>query len=1102
MRILRAVPPVLHATPRGGYSPSDMQSVWKWSLAFQCVVNIGVRGSEAVRTRVVEAGAIAIAVRVLQSHLLHLEATREAARAANAQSSSTAVPAASTRSTRAEAAFDAALAATSAATNTHATATATATTATTTTTPTAATPTPASLILPSHAQESAQPVQSDQPERPTSTASASNASGSEPEHDADVEMNEVESSSAPAASSNTATSAQQAQSPVDAQATPRPPAPRNLASIQLQGHQFPPQPHDTINSSRRTRTMTPSASGGTVTGTSTAVRGPPTTIQPGPEPFAQPKPGDMLYREEEVLLALQLLAYVSKYAHVRSLFYSDECFAGRFPRRLESYQRLQMHSQHYPLVAPTGKDGKSLVQTDTSPTERTPAPDDAVQGPTIVEGADDGETAPPVPEATTTAGPAAAAETVAEQAIPTVPGVAGYYGFAAPLPGPVGVVGPTEEEKAGGAPLVEITGPRWSNPPSTPTNVFSIAERFTIRSSRSPPISNGRLGREIQFWAGVIMRNACRKDDERGGVRPCAYMQCGKWESFPRQFAKCRRCRKAKYCSKQCQSSGWGSGHRFWCSARPEDEARRDAHSHSTPADAMSTTIPPPPMAGTAGTITAAPPAPAQALLPPATTAAPAPATGAVPAPAHAAPAETEETHRFRLPGHLTRPPPGGLDFGAPDLTPRQRQAAVGGLTATRHTTPPGTLPPAPPATLTVTMEGEPEAEAEAGVGAGTGTATAAAEPEVEPARAEAIDQLRTTLRETASGTRSRSRSGSQGRRADRQPAVNPRLLAVRQALTSTPSTAEGSEASDEEAPSVRRGLRTPRPASGAPLARAARAEPEEASFNLLSGAETDASMDVDNEVEAEPQATAAESAHAPAHAGPMRTHLLVAPAVRRTDMSGRPLPPPLIASLDADPMQGLPPRAGTPGAVLRHMPHPTPGAPAAPTGDFDPQPQDNPFVDPDRELENMPWDAIEGYRLDTTPTSRREALGEGSSAAPVPDTSMGPSRPTAPRAVPRIPQARGASGTDASPGAGASFPPTSSALPRRAQDDATLPPVRRLPRPRAASPSFLPPAGGMQGYMPSPLGPGSPRAAAAGVAPGTATAPSTTPTNEDEEEL
>jgi hypothetical protein len=51
---------------------------------------------------------------------------------------------------------------------------------------------------------------------------------------------------------------------------------------------------------------------------------------------------------------------------------------------------------------------------------------------------------------------------------------------------------------------------------------------------------------------------------------------CGKWESYPREFAKCRRCRKAKYCGKECQSSAWSEGHRFWCSARDGDEEAGD----------------------------------------------------------------------------------------------------------------------------------------------------------------------------------------------------------------------------------------------------------------------------------------------------------------------------------------------------------------------------------------------------------------------------------------------------------------------------------------------------------------------------------------------
>src|SRR6266540_519468 len=57
---------------------------------------------------------------------------------------------------------------------------------------------------------------------------------------------------------------------------------------------------------------------------------------------------------------------------------------------------------------------------------------------------------------------------------------------------------------------------------------------------------------------------------------------CGKWETYPREFAKCRRCRKAKYCGKECQSTAWSEGHRFWCSAKDVDEDSTNNHHHST----------------------------------------------------------------------------------------------------------------------------------------------------------------------------------------------------------------------------------------------------------------------------------------------------------------------------------------------------------------------------------------------------------------------------------------------------------------------------------------------------------------------------------------
>ncbi|KAK5260483.1 hypothetical protein LTR20_005432 [Exophiala xenobiotica] len=85
-------------------------------------------------------------------------------------------------------------------------------------------------------------------------------------------------------------------------------------------------------------------------------------------------------------------------------------------------------------------------------------------------------------------------------------------------------------------------------------NIFPLVEKFTVRHH----------SKDMQYWACVVMRNLCRKDDARGGIRQCANYQCGKWEEYTRQFAKCRRCRRTKYCSKECQRESW-SMHRHWC---------------------------------------------------------------------------------------------------------------------------------------------------------------------------------------------------------------------------------------------------------------------------------------------------------------------------------------------------------------------------------------------------------------------------------------------------------------------------------------------------------------------------------------------------------
>ncbi|TFK84270.1 hypothetical protein K466DRAFT_527585 [Polyporus arcularius HHB13444] len=244
------------------------------------------------------------------------------------------------------------------------------------------------------------------------------------------------------------------------------------------------------------------------------------------------------YRDEDVLLSLQLLAYLSKYPHCRQAFYKPRTSfhpataqisnEGRFGQPSSSSRSAAAASSSSVASTGSGRDVHPLVKAFNNATGR----------------GKEKERASPSSTAATAGGSSSSP------------------------------AGPT------------------TNGAATPrmTNVFALVERFTYRHSSSelessnPPPS---LPPEIQYWAGVIMRNACRKDDSRGGIRQCANMLCGRWERFPREFAKCRRCRKAKYCGKECQSTAWSEGHRFWCSAKdPEDDGEHHHHGESSRAGA------------------------------------------------------------------------------------------------------------------------------------------------------------------------------------------------------------------------------------------------------------------------------------------------------------------------------------------------------------------------------------------------------------------------------------------------------------------------------------------------------------------------------------
>ncbi|KAK7046818.1 hypothetical protein R3P38DRAFT_84348 [Favolaschia claudopus] len=234
------------------------------------------------------------------------------------------------------------------------------------------------------------------------------------------------------------------------------------------------------------------------------------------------------YRDEDVLLSLQLLAYLSKYPHVRQAFYK---------------RRNGFHPA-------------SALAVAAAKASETP------------------EQQPPLPKAPEMVREGKSRQTPGGQQLAFLRafGVSGKEKEKgkAPLTG---------SSRASATPVSPPPAPTSATPPSRPgyeTNVFSLVERFTFRPSSSEtdlPNPPPKLPQEIQYWAGVIMRNACRKDDSRGGIRQCANMLCGRWEEYPREFAKCRRCRKAKYCGKECQSTAWSEGHRFWCSAKEGDDA-------------------------------------------------------------------------------------------------------------------------------------------------------------------------------------------------------------------------------------------------------------------------------------------------------------------------------------------------------------------------------------------------------------------------------------------------------------------------------------------------------------------------------------------------
>jgi hypothetical protein len=172
------------------------------------------------------------------------------------------------------------------------------------------------------------------------------------------------------------------------------------------------------------------------------------------------------YRDEDVLLSLQLLAYLSKYPHVRQAFYKP---------------RVTFHPASVDLPGARYGTGVAAEKARDKAGMSVGAAREAANGFFRAFGAGRGKEKERERDGAKLGGQSTAPVTA--------------------------------------APVVSTSSPNRQ------TNVFSLVERFTFKPSSTEtdlPNPPPRLPPEIQYWAGVIMRNACRKDDSRGGIRQCA----------------------------------------------------------------------------------------------------------------------------------------------------------------------------------------------------------------------------------------------------------------------------------------------------------------------------------------------------------------------------------------------------------------------------------------------------------------------------------------------------------------------------------------------------------------------------------------------------
>ncbi|KAJ2929624.1 hypothetical protein H1R20_g7466, partial [Candolleomyces eurysporus] len=256
----------------------------------------------------------------------------------------------------------------------------------------------------------------------------------------------------------------------------------------IRPHDFSPGPARaaTINLTPATTTTFPAAR--TNTRDSTTTEPATTSASSGQTPGP--------YRDEDVLFGLQLLAYLSKYPHVRQAFYKP---------------RVSFH----PAAASGSGNAASGSRWGTT---------------TAASNGKEKEKE----------------KDVKEKVKEVTSGIGTAQNYLRNLAGNLTGSSRGKEKASSSSQPPSTANPAVPGPSTVPqqatplrqTNVFSLVERFTfkpssseIASASSTSTNDGggsqyqgpqELPEEIQYWAGVIMRNACRKDETRGGIRQCA----------------------------------------------------------------------------------------------------------------------------------------------------------------------------------------------------------------------------------------------------------------------------------------------------------------------------------------------------------------------------------------------------------------------------------------------------------------------------------------------------------------------------------------------------------------------------------------------------